>query len=252
MRSQRGFTIAELAIAAAILALLLGGMLAGITSQLDSRQTSETQRTLEQVREALVGFAIANGRLPCPATALAGTGVEQFTGAVCSARNGFVPAATLGLTPTDAQGYLLDAYNNRVRYSVTNDNAFTTSTVASQIKGVVAASGFSALSPDLVVCSTSTGMTNVGNQTTADCAAASRLSTTAVAVIFSTGRNFSSSGGGGTTAAGNDEARNLDADRAFVWHTRTESGAVNGEFDDIVLWLSPNTLYARMAAAGAL
>ena len=43
-----------------------------------------------------------------------------------------------------------------------------------------------------------------------------------------------------------------DNDRVFVSHTPTPSNAANGEFDDIVVWISPNILFSRMVAAGQL
>lgn len=97
------------------------------------------------------------------------------------------------------------------------------------------------LAPDLFVCSTSTGMT------ASTCAAGSTLTNNAVAVIFSLGKNALITGGTGA-----DEAKNTDSDRGFVWHEKTDTGGTNGEYDDIMVWLSPNMLYVRMAAAGVL
>jgi len=65
-------------------------------------------------------------------------------------------------------------------------------------------------------------------------------------VIFSLGKNAAV---GGT---GTDEAKNVDNDRAFVYHDPTDSSAANGEFDDLLTWISPNVIYSRLAAAGAI
>ncbi len=47
-----------------------------------------------------------------------------------------------------------------------------------------------------------------------------------------------------------DETANGDNDRVFVSHTPTPPGL--NEFDDLVIWISPNILYNRLIAAGRL
>src|SRR5207344_2797288 len=111
----------------------LGGVLLTTSAIYFTREVDETQKTLERARDAIMGFALRAERLPCPA-APGTTGVESFVspGALpapvaapafninCSSPlNGFVPALSLGIGPTDPQGYLLDAWGNRIRYAVT-------------------------------------------------------------------------------------------------------------------------------------
>ena len=57
---------------------------------------------------------------------------------------------------------------------------------------------------------------------------------------------------GGYGGTGLDEAANLDGNRVFVSHTPAQDTATNGEFDDLMIWLSPNILFNRMVAAGKL
>jgi type II secretory pathway pseudopilin PulG len=254
-RAASGFSLIELAIVTVVVGLLLGGMLSLLSTQLEQRQSSETQRTLELARDALIGYFIANGRLPCPAVSntAADTGIEAPVGgtACTNPYTGYYPAVTVGLTPTDSNGYLLDAYGSRIRYAVTvapsTSNTFTT-TDAVKTTGIAAITPPSSGSPYLSVCSTGTATTGVVNAGTANatCAAAAKLTDGAIAVIFSLGRNWAT---GGT---GTDEARNLDNDRVFVSHPPAPTGAANGEFDDTVVWLSPNVLYNRLVAAGAI
>ena len=257
-RYSRGFTLAELAVVVVIVGLLMGGLTLTLSTQLDQRRRSETQQTLEQARDALVGYAIANGRLPCPAMVaiVSGadtlTGIEQHTGGVCTAPYyGYFPAVTVGLSPTDAQGYLLDAWGHRIRYAVTqtSSSAFTTTTPAGQMKAL----GLSSLTPDLQVCSSSTNMTTGASAT---CGAGYSLSTGTVAVILSLGANGAPGATGLSSGVSNDEIRNAKTstsynDRAFVYHTPAAAESGN-EFDDIVTWLSPSVLYNRMVAAGAI
>ena len=226
-----GFTLTELAIVLVIVALLVGGMMVSLTASRDIANEKETQKQLASINEALLGFAVAQRRLPCPA-APNSTGVESPAGGVCTdSFNGFLPGIALGLTPTDAQGYVLDAWGNRIRYAVSgaHGNAFTTANGMQNQWGI-------GLAPDLSICNSATGITG-GN-----CGAGNELTTTAVAVIFSTGRN------GAAAPTSPDELANWTTsnDRVFVSMTPTPN------FDDIVLWLSPNILYNRLIAAGRL
>lgn len=237
--AQRGFTLIELAIVMFIVSLLLGGMLLPLSGQQDIRNYGDTQKILADARDALLGYAMANDRLPCPA-APGGTGVEDpVGGGVCNhPYDGFFPAVTLGIAPVDAQGYLLDGWGGdtirRVRYAVTkaNASAFTT-------QNGMKTTGITALAPDLKVCSTGVGLT-APTPDTADCAVNTTLATDAVAVIYSLGKN---AGTGGTST---DELPNVTADRAFV------NAPQSTVFDDQMVWLSKSTLFNRMVAAGKL
>ena len=109
MSKGTGFSLVELAVALAIIALLLAGALIPLSTQVDVRNSADTQRSMESIREAIIGFAQANGRLPCPAAGnlaagAAGAGTEQFTAPSCTALMGVVPWATLGVPETDAWG----------------------------------------------------------------------------------------------------------------------------------------------------
>lgn len=119
-RRSRGFTLAELAIGFLIIGLLLYSAFMPLSSQLETRNIADTRRTMDQIREALIGFAQANGRLPCPArgatpagsidsstwTQSFSAGAEQYdtTNKRCFTALGVVPWSTLGLTETDAWG----------------------------------------------------------------------------------------------------------------------------------------------------
>ena len=53
MTRSRGFTLIELAVALFIIALLLGSILVPLATQVEQRQISETQKTMEEIRDAL-------------------------------------------------------------------------------------------------------------------------------------------------------------------------------------------------------
>lgn len=236
----RGFSLVELAIVLVIVALLSGGLMMAVSAQMDTVANSETQRRLNEARDALLGYAAANGRLPCPAIG-GTTGVESpLGGGTCNDNwDGFLPAVTLGISPTNESGYAVDGWGNPVRYAITKAVSSQVST-ANQIKAAWNAG--SALAADLQVCNNSTGIT--GSGASASCATGSGLANNAVAVIYSRGKN------GAAAPASADEQANGDTDRLFVSHTPTSGGA--NEFDDLVIWLSPNILYNRLIAAGKL
>jgi prepilin-type N-terminal cleavage/methylation domain-containing protein len=243
-RPHAGFSLTELAVVLVIVALLIGGMLLPLTTQYDLRYVAETQKTLSNIREALLGYAAANGRLPCPASA-ASNGVESFAaggdasnGNCSNFYDGFLPAVTLGISPTDQNGYALDAWSQRIRYAVYTDgtNHYLTRTDGIKTATMASISAGSAIA----VCATATGIA------AASCNTAQPLTTNAPAVFFSLGKNAAT---GGT---GTDEAANLNNDAVFIYHDPTPSSVANGEFDDIVSWLSLNILYNRMIAAGKL
>jgi prepilin-type N-terminal cleavage/methylation domain-containing protein len=264
-RRQSGFSLVELAVVMAIVALLLGTAMYTLSARSEQRARDDTLNTLEQAREALLGFAIANGRLPCPASG-ASTGVEAETSPgnnVCSnPYNGFLPAITLGFQPVDSQGFALDAWNNRIRYAVAQNIsscAGTSTTPHFTSKTNLKQNGMSCLpsSIDLLICqsSVSSPAPVAGN-----CGPASNTVTnssptgTVVAVIFSTGQDYAlATTSAAASAAGNaDEAANLDGNSVFISHTPSPKGATGGEFDDLVLWIPVGTFYGRLASAGVL
>lgn len=230
---QFGFSLVEMAIVLIILGFLLTAFLMPLKAQRDVAFQLETQITLENARKALLGFAQTNGRLPCPATDNGGafpdgTGISNPNGSgACIILVGFLPGTTLGIQPTDAQGFVVDAWNNRVSYALTNANA-NAFTINNGMNNV----GISALNPNLNVCAT--------------LGCANSLVNNAVAVIFSLGPT------GAEVSGGNDENENLDNDTVFISRSSTGAGALNGEFDHIVSWLSPYVLYNAMIEAGQL
>lgn len=242
---QKGFTLVEMAVVLVIVGLLLGGLIVPISAQMDIQGFKNTNSNLEDIKEALMGYAIINGRLPCPASSTSSGIEDPLGGGTCThPYDGYLPAVTLGITPTDSFGYAIDGWggntSNRIRYAVTTSNskAFTTT---SGMK----TTGISTLAPDLHVCSSGVGIT------TSACGTASALTSTAVAVIYSVGKN-AGSGGVSTDEAANPNPQGGSSDIVFVSHEPSESGATGGEFDDQVIWISYPVLINRMVSAGTL
>src|SRR5258707_15770270 len=113
---QRGFTLIELAVALFIITLLLGSLLVPLSTQVEQKQISDTQKTLDEIKDALQGFAVANGYLPCPDTDNDGAenvtvATGKCTGAVANIAVGNLPWQTLGVASADVWG-------NRFRYVI--------------------------------------------------------------------------------------------------------------------------------------
>lgn len=248
-RRQAGFSLIELAIGLVIVATLLASLIVPLVTQLDQKRTSEAQRQLEQAREALIGFAAANNRLPCPATGA--TGNESFaaggnaTTGACAASTGFLPGVTLGMSPLDAQGFYVDAFasdRNRMRYAVADQTINGVTNPFTRINGMKTNAMMNAIAAStslLFVCSGTPAATNCGTATPL-------ANGTAIAVVLSPGKNAV------VNTPSGDEQENLDTDDVFVSRIYSDRTVGSTVFDDQMLWLSPATLFSRMLSAGAL
>ena len=243
---QSGFSLIEMAVVLFIIALLLGGLLPTVSSQIEQQKRAETKKQLDEIQQALIGFAFANGRLPCPALETtpndqATAGQEKLkTGTIgptleCANAQGVLPWATLGVSETDSWG-------RRFTYRVTLH--FADAIELPNYAGCVPSpipifSSFALCSKgDIFVRTKSSGGTIIAS--------------IIPAVVVSHGAN----GLGGflpsglqvlpLPAANVDEKENTDNNVNFVSH---ENSAI---FDDMLIFISPNILYNRMVSAGKL
>ena len=261
----KGFSLVEIAVVLVIISVLATIVAVPLATQIEQRRVEETRKQIEVAKEALFGFAMANGRLPCPASA-ASNGVSSYcmsaTGACiatkivqahgrCSDSNGLLPAVTLGVAPVDAQGFAIDAWEDgtglhRVRYAVSKFEF----PAASGTYPATATNGIRTATMDTVALSTSQHLYVCGLGLTAASATAAcsvgvtTLTDRAVAVVYSVGKN-------GTTPFASlsfDEQNNQGPSTDIVF----TSGDPSAAFDDIVSWMSLNTLFSRMVQAGKL
>lgn len=244
MRKQTAFTLVEMAVVLIVVGLLLGSIMAPLSAKIEQHRITETERYLEQVKEALLGFAVANKRLPCPASD-ASLGVEVFaaghsavTGG-CGAQVGYLPAATLGLAPLDSEGYLRDAWrtpDNRMRYAVYLGTINSVTFALTKRDGArMAGMGAIAAEPNLlVVCR------DVGSAAANACAGGPAISVPFL--VYSVGKD--------TSAAKPHQAANRDQNAIFVHHEMTF--VTTNPFDDQVTWSGTNILLGRLLAAGVL
>lgn len=184
---HKGFTLIEVAIVMMIVGLLISGLIAPLSAQLDSRNYNETRNTLNELKEALIGYALShaaadgNPYLPCPDTD--GDGRENRNAGVCVSEVGSLPTQDLGLVSTDN-------WNNQYIYRVSL--AFSNSNV-----------GFN--------------LTSLGNITLLNASGGSNLVIELPALVLSRGKN------GAAAAVSADEQENTDADTVFVSHEFTST-----------------------------
>lgn len=260
LEKQKGFTLAELAVVLVIVGLLLGGLMVPLSAQYDSRYVNDTQKSLNDIRDALIGFAIVNGRLPCPADRTVGSGtsagVEAVTasggpckcttassgvavatgGTACNDTSpnsvgGILPWATLGLPETDAWG-------NRYTYRITTRFGRK----ASGQTSFGCTPGSNPNSAAFALCSTGDIIIYTSSALTTTVASG------IPAIVVSHGKNgYGAWNTGGSqndySSATADEQENANSGVNFVSNT---------SIDDQLIWISPNLLMNRMIAAGKL
>jgi len=262
MSRSKGFSLVELAVALAIIALLLAGALIPLSTQIDVRNGADTQRSMESIKDAIIGFAQANGRLPCPAdgslpAGAVGAGTEQVSGnsctavnsASCTAVNGAIPCsvvpwATLGVPETDAWG-------RRFTYRVSQ--VFSDGFAASTWSTTNPAPQNPACNPNPTPTSpTSFALCTLGNIAVwtrgGTTTTAAQLGTALPAVIISHGKNgFGAWQANGTRLnpipVGNDEAANANGNTqatpqpsppgyaSWAFYSRTRAPAAAGCVD---------------------
>lgn len=261
-QGTRGFTLAELAIVLVVVSLLLGGMLVPLGSQQEMRNRRETDKALASIVESLIGFALINGRLPCPAqpTLASGTGgvcpaagsalvagceATKGVGATleCIDPHGLLPWATLGLPEADAWG-------NRYSYRVAAHFARGIDPSQKDFGADCALNPPDHSSYDAALSDgprrAAFALCTRGDIAVLDAAGGTSLVGDLPAIVVAHGRN----GGGAWTTQGvrlaataGEEAENADDDADFIAGTA---------IDDRVQWIPRSLLMNRMLLAGKL
>lgn len=225
-QTQVGFSLVEMAIVLTIVGLLLGGLLPMISSQMEQQRRNETRKQLDEIKDALIGYAIINGTLPCPTTttdpANANYGVADATCSANVAADGYLPWKTLGVPETDAWGSKRSStdspWTGYWRYRV--DRNFTTT--------ITMNTGFCTGANDCLLIKDSSG-----NNLTET----SPSKEHPVAIVYSTGPNITADGQNASYEATNG-----------IYQSDVSSQS----FDDILIWISRPQLFNRMVTAGKL
>ena len=230
---QAGFTLVELTIVLVIVALLSSGLMLGLAGQREQAMNKEARLQLDTIREALIGYAMANGRLPCPAPANLPTtdpkaGQALVPPCTNDLRFGVIPWVTLGVPETDPWG-------NRFTYFVSSKFTGALSGGA-QASFSLSTGSASATPPD------NAGTANIKDN-------GLDIASDIPAVIISHGNHSAGAyqpSGTQLPGATGDEAENANGTQTFISHTPTDS------FDDLVIWIIPTVLKSRMVSVGKL
>lgn len=259
---NKGFTLLEMAIVLAIVGLILGALLIPMSTQISMRDNRQTQINLGLIKEALIGYAVSNNRLPCPDTDF--DGLENATPDVvpntpqdfiCVNDEGTLPYKTLGVESSDVWG-------NYFGYRIaTNFSKWSQLLIDGQ-----SSYKFFTLASTGSIKINSRG-DNPANSLV-EAKSITPLTTNAAAVIISYGRNgygafnkANTSQNEAPPAINVDETTNATKGVVKVSRVHTDKLADCSdtdesksfcEFDDIVDWISPNILFNRMVAAGKL
>jgi len=253
MHSQKGFSLVELSIVILIMGLILGGIAMPLSVQRENVRIREARELLEMVEETLQGYALVHGFLPCPATP-SSNGLAATAGGACAEQHGFVPASTLGLAGSrNDDNLLLDPWASPLRYSVSAADVDGDGNWDFTVSGELREIGMANLAPDLSVCSTAAGAT-----ASACGSAATTLSSTSPLLVYSIGKDWASfasadqNENAGSTLGGGPSGASYEmaANTVFVTHSRSEQSG--NEFDDVLVWMSPLSLYQTLVKAGQL
>lgn len=237
MKRMRGFSLIELAIVLVIVTLLIGGLAVPLTAQVQARRIAETRADMNTIREAIIGYAMRQPAgqpyLPCPddGSGLAEGDEGSRDAGRCLNTRGKLPWRTLGVDNADAWG-------NRFTYAVTRD--FTNDRSLISVND-----GFDSNAPgDLEV------------HTGQNCSGGGIAHQVAVVVVSHgpNGRGAQNKSGGTPLAPAQlpaSERANLIVptapctDKDFVSLT-----PLDDDFDDLIVWLHPNTLKNRLCQNG--
>jgi prepilin-type N-terminal cleavage/methylation domain-containing protein len=217
--ANRGFSLIEMAVVLIIFGLLIGGLLTPLSAQRDVKNYSETRDNLQKIRDALYGYAIINGKLPCPTTtADPADNVNYGHGdAACplTAAVGVLPWKDLGVSEVDSWGtqrsVTTDPWPGYWLYRV--DPAFT--------------SNFS-------LTTTTSGNIDVHKS---DGTSLTVPAERAVAVICTTGKD----------RVANSENGTFESIAPLY-----EDDVQSTTFDDMCIWITRPSLFNRMVTAGKL
>jgi prepilin-type N-terminal cleavage/methylation domain-containing protein len=270
---QPGFTLVEMTIVLLIVSILLAGVLMPLSMQMELRKYADTKKTMDQINEALIGFVLMNGRLPCPAikTIADGTtdgttngntnaGFEALTGNACTSITGVIPWATLNVPETDEWGGRF-TYRVSSAFADVNTNSATHLTWGSCTPSVNPAAPTS-----FALCAN--GDMKVRSRNTTD--AYDMTNVALPAVFISHGKNgygAYDSHGNHTSAppANADETTNATPATpgpvSFFSREKTDASSSCSdsagttrmcEFDDLVAFVPLTTLMNRMVVSGKL
>jgi type II secretory pathway pseudopilin PulG len=99
--ATHGFMLIEVALVILLLAVILGPVLHLVANQNQKDKLLAHLQTRQNIIDAVEGFVLAHGRLPCPAQNI--NGIEQRLADACMNREGWLPSASLDVLSVQGQ-----------------------------------------------------------------------------------------------------------------------------------------------------
>lgn len=240
---QKGFSLVEVAIGVVAVGFLVAGGMSMMSSAQEVARYKETQNSLNEVKQTLIGYYGQFRYLPCPDTD--GDGIENpptHTG-TCTSTRGFLPHVTLGV---GANG---DAWGEPIKY-VVNSAFVNNANVVNLCSPTISSNPSAAVTP------TSRGASASRIQIQDLATPGVNISDWAAFALISHGKNgrqtnalLSNSAFGSCSGVNALEVENCDADDIL----RTGTAMTDGNsivFDDIVVWEGDMQLVAELRNMG--
>jgi prepilin-type N-terminal cleavage/methylation domain-containing protein len=210
---HKGFTLIEIAIVMVIIGLLTGGGISILKVLTERKARNENADYLQQAKEAVLGFANINGRLPRPDTN--GDGQEDACANPCV---GSLPFINLNIAPNDA-------YQRGVKYEI-SDNPENLRTDLRTTCNTLSAWNPASGNRPLLIESGSPG-------------------SFAVAAVLVSGGPMDADGAGGTfdAVAGAGGGNNITGTPNYIRSSPADT------FDDVVVYIGGYDLYSKTDCA---
>lgn len=77
MKKGQGFNLIEIAVVLVVLGFLIGNLLNPLAKKIEQDKIKLTQNYLEEIKQALLGYAVLHGCLPCPAIDINGEEIRE-------------------------------------------------------------------------------------------------------------------------------------------------------------------------------
>ncbi len=221
-----------------IITIVFGSTMTGIKSFIETTRVSNTKKDLQIIRESIIGFAIENGRMPCPASKICGSdsryhsdGREDWSpeASICDEVWGLVPSVTLGVNAKDP-------WDNLYMYRIGDGANGYNKPIHIGTKGNIYINN------------------DVGPESTT-------IATNIAAVIYSIGANQGRGWNSESNGPSAVEAENysidcnntvLAEDNTLVYKDFVPPDSNMDEYDDVMLWMSGFYIKARLSQAGVL
>ncbi|MBT7950539.1 MAG: prepilin-type N-terminal cleavage/methylation domain-containing protein [Gammaproteobacteria bacterium] len=274
INKETGFTLIELAVVLFIVSLLLAGFLSPLSTRLEQQNRERTVDKLDEIKESLLGYAVINGRLPCPdcpdgnvgtcgsiAASLRNDGIEDRDGSTSNFCRTNIGTVSIGNMPwVDLQVREHDEWARHYTYGVTSN-------FADDVAGT--GCGTVAVGISFEICSP--GAINIHNTYVVGPTVypTASIAGNIPAIVISHGND-------GYEA--NQSAQQVEnygrkpvnpvngidilssytatafSTNDFIYTDFTRDTSLNPptQFDDLVIWLSPAILMNRMLVSGSL